>query len=113
MTYCRLFMQDESGFIISSELILITTLIVIGLIGGLSTIRDQLTGELNDLADAASEMNSSYSFAGITSHGGSTAGTVFSDLNDFCEDDLGAPTGDQGLGLGFGTCTDVVGATAE
>lgn len=110
MSLCRSFIQDETGFIISSELILIVTLIVIGLIGGLSTIRDQLTSELNDLADAASEMNASYSFAGITSHGGSTAGTVFSDLPDFCEDDIGPA--DQSP-AGFGTCTATVDAVAE
>jgi len=34
--------QDEAGFVISSELIFVATLLVIGLITGLTTIRDQV-----------------------------------------------------------------------
>lgn len=77
--------NDEAGFVVSSELILIATLVVIGLIGGLTTVRDQVIGELADVADAFASINNSYSFAAISAHSGSTAGTVFSDLEDFCD----------------------------
>jgi len=78
--------SDEAGFVVSSELILIATLVVIGLIAGLTTIRDQVIGELADVASAVSSVNHDYSFSGITSHSGSTAGTVFNDQLDFCDD---------------------------
>lgn len=77
--------SDEAGFVVSSELILIATLVVIGLIGGLTTVRDQVIGELADVADAFSSVNHSYSFAAISAHSGSTAGTQFADLADFCD----------------------------
>lgn len=80
--------SDERGFIVSSELILIATVLVIGLLAGLTTIRDQVVQELADVADAISEINQSYSYNGVTGHSASVAGSVFTDLRDFCEDDV-------------------------
>ena len=40
--------NDEAGFIVSSELILISALVVLGLLVGLATIRDQVVQELGD-----------------------------------------------------------------
>jgi hypothetical protein len=67
---------------------------VIGLITGLTTVRDQVVTELADVADAISEVSQSYSFSEVTAHASSTAGSVFNDQNDFCEAD-GAVTADQ------------------
>ncbi len=89
------FWNDEAGFIVSSELILIATVLVIGLLAGLVTIRDQVVQELGDVADAISEINQSYSFSGVTGHASSTAGTFFEDIRDFCE---AAGTSDQSTG---------------
>jgi hypothetical protein len=81
---------DEAGFVISFELMLVATILVIGMIVGLSTIREQLVQELADVAGAISEVNQSYSFAGITGHFSSTAGSNFVDLTDACD-----PAGEQ------------------
>ena len=43
---------DENGFLVSSELVLIATLLVIGLIVGLSEIQHGVVQELNDVGDA-------------------------------------------------------------
>lgn len=77
--------RDDAGFVVSSELILIATISVIGLIAGLATVRDQVVSELADVANAIGHMNQSYSFSGITGHSSSTAGTIFIDLIDFCD----------------------------
>ena len=77
--------NDEAGFIISSELVLIATVVVIGLLVGLTTLRDNIVNELADVADALSEISQSYSFSGITGHSSSTSGSLFGDVNDFCE----------------------------
>ncbi len=77
--------RDESGFVISSELIFIMTIVVIGLLTGLVTVRDQVITELADVADAVSEVDQSYSFAAITASIGSVAGSTFADAADFCE----------------------------
>ena len=85
----------EEGFVVSSELILIATMLVIGMLAGLDTIRDQVVQELADVGDAISEINQSYSFSGVTAHSASTAGTAFNDLNDYCEAAAGGANGDQ------------------
>jgi hypothetical protein len=87
---------DDAGFIVSSELILLATIVVLGLITGLTTIRDQVVQELGDVADAFSEIDQSYSYSGITAHSASTAGSAFLDLNDFCE--VGGDVSDQVAG---------------
>lgn len=77
--------RDEAGFVVSTELILIATILVIGLITGLVTIRDAVVTELADVADAISEVDQSYSYGAITAHCAETAGTEFTDNSDFCE----------------------------
>ncbi len=78
-------LRDDRGFVVSSELVLIATIVVIGLITGLVTVRDQVIQELADVADAISEIDQSYSWSGVTAHAASTAGSIFDDLNDYCE----------------------------
>ena len=77
--------NDEAGFVVSAELVLIATVLVIGMLVGLVTIRDQVVQELADVADAFSEVDQSYSFSGVTGHASSTSGTIFNDESDFCE----------------------------
>lgn len=77
--------RDQAGFVVSTEMVLVATIVVVGLITGLTTVRDQLSTELADLADAISEVDQSYSFGAITAHASSTSGTLFDDLEDFCE----------------------------
>tara|TARA_R110002095_G_scaffold159356_1_gene138170 strand:- start:11839 stop:12165 length:327 start_codon:yes stop_codon:yes gene_type:complete len=77
--------SDENGFVVSAELVLIATVLVLGMIVGLTTLRDQVIAELADVAAAFSNSNQSYSFSGITGHSASTAGSVFDDNSDFCD----------------------------
>lgn len=79
------FWADECGFVVSSELVLIATIAVIGLLAGLTTLRDQVTLEMGDLSNAIGFSNQSFSFTGVTSHSGSTAGSSLVDTQDFCQ----------------------------
>lgn len=81
------FWNDEAGFVVSSELVLIGTILVLGVVVGLATVRDQVVQELGDLALAISNINQSYSFSGVTGHTSSTAGSSFDDQTDFCDTD--------------------------
>lgn len=85
--------RDEAGFVVSTELVLIATIVVIGLIAGLTTVRDAVVTELADVADAISEVDQSYSYGGVSAHCALTAGTTFNDQNDFCE--VAGATNDQ------------------
>ena len=78
---------DEAGFVVSSELVLIATVMVVGLLAGLTTVRDQVVQELADVADAVSEIDQSYSYSSITGHTSSTAGSFFVDTADDCDVD--------------------------
>jgi Flp pilus assembly pilin Flp len=81
--------NDESGFIVSAELVLIATIAVIGLIVGLSTVRDAVTSELADVAQAINDIDQSYSQVGKVGHSASVAGSQFLDGADFCDDGSG------------------------
>ena len=77
--------QDEQGFIISIELIMIATIAVIGLLAGMTAIRDAVVSELSDVAGAVQDFNQGYRVYGVRGHTGSTAGMDFLDLRDFCD----------------------------
>lgn len=87
------FWADERGFVVSSELVLIATIVVIGLLAGLTTLRDQVALEMGDMANAIGAVRQGYSYSGVTAHTSSTAGARFIDTSDFCErvvgDDFG------------------------
>jgi len=77
--------NDESGFIIPAELVLVATILVIGMITGLTSVRDAVITELADVGGAIASINQSYSYTGASSHSSTTAGSVFADLLDFCD----------------------------
>jgi len=77
--------KDEAGFVVSSELVLVATILVIGMTVGLTTVRDQVVQELADVAGAISDVNQSYSYSGVKGHTSRTAGSDFTDLEDFCD----------------------------
>lgn len=70
----------------SIELTLIATLAVIGLMTGMSALRDAIVSELSDVAGAVQDLNQSYAFTGVTGHSGSSAGSDYTDLTDFCDE---------------------------
>jgi hypothetical protein len=90
----RLFRQlwnDETGFIISAELVLVATILVIGLIVGMVSLRNQVVEELVDVGQAIGALSQSYAFAGTLgfpgcgSIGAWTDGSGYIDVRDFCQ----------------------------
>ncbi len=88
--------KDEAGFIVSAELVLVATILVIGMIVGLSEVQHAVNGELNDVGEAIGRLNQSYCFSGFMKrksfggggHGGCaafTAGSTFIDHLDDCD----------------------------
>lgn len=84
-------LRDEAGFIVSAELVLVATILVIGLIVGLSEVQHAVVSELNDVADAIGSLNQSYFFTGFSSRkeDGSikalSYGSFFADVTDACD----------------------------
>jgi len=66
----RNFWNDQNGFLVSAELVLVATILVIGLIVGLVEVQAAIIHELDDVACAIGSLNQSFSFAGtVTTKG--------------------------------------------
>jgi hypothetical protein len=98
----RNLLNDESGFLVSAELVLIFTLAFCAVVVGVATVRDALVNELGDTAEAIGALNQSYNVTGLQaliSDGGtpldatddtlhaSCSGSGFNDLEDDCDCD--------------------------
>ncbi len=88
----RNLLNDESGFLISAELVLIFTLVFCAVAVGVSTVRDSLVQELGDVAEAVGALNQSYTYRTITAASSvanvdhaSCSGSGFADENDDCD----------------------------
>lgn len=53
---------DSSGFVVSGDYILLTTILVIGVVVGVVTLRDQIVQELGDISDAMESLDQSYTY---------------------------------------------------
>ena len=77
--------QDEAGFIVSAELVLIATISVLGLVVGLSEVAWGINEELEDVGSAFGSTNQSYAYRGARGHKGYKAGSYFNDEFDYCD----------------------------
>ena len=85
--------NDKAGFVVSIELVLVSTIAVIGLVAGLVAARDGVVSEMSDVVGSVQDLNQSYSYNGLTGHSASTAGSDFADQLDHCDsvdDEAGA-----------------------
>jgi Flp pilus assembly pilin Flp len=79
-------LNDENGFLMSAELILLASILVLGLVVGISEVSFAINNELEDVASAFSSMNQSYSANGSNSRGkGHRSGSRFNDERDNCD----------------------------
>ena len=88
-------LNDEAGFIVSAELVLVSTILVIGMIVGLSEVQHAVVQELNDVGEAIGQLNQSYSYTGFAAEKtqgdmngqekSSTEGSNFTDDLDDCD----------------------------
>ena len=78
-------LDDEAGFIVSAELVLVSTIVVIGMIVGLAEVANGINQELEDVASAFGALNQSYHYSGFCGHKGHVVGSCFQDQKDFCD----------------------------
>ncbi|MFO1020082.1 MAG: hypothetical protein U0903_05225 [Planctomycetales bacterium] len=117
----RSLLHDETGFIVSLELVLIASIAVIALVVGFNEICVAINTELNDISNAIGALNQSY---GVNGYVGSDhycgklksfyAGSRFYDTHDDCDNnqscDVVIPVNNGGTTTGTTTGT---GATAN
>ena len=86
---------DETGFIVSAELILIATIAVLSMVVGLNQISNAINQELEDVASAFGSVQQSYFYRGLRArHKAGIWGSYFEDEYDFCDspyDIVGTP----------------------
>lgn len=77
--------RDENGFIVSSELVLIASAILIPLLVGMQTVRDSVVQELADVGQAIGVVSQTYWYAGVAGKCSYASGSRFYDQADQCE----------------------------
>ncbi len=76
------FLCHETGFILSSESVLMGSVSVLGLLVGLVSVRDALVLEMQDFAHGIGFLNQSYSYTGVADGDNATEGGLFGDTLD-------------------------------
>lgn len=77
--------NEEAGAVISAEIMLVATILVLGIIVGLKSVRDSVVTELADVAQAVANVNQSYCYSGVSGHAAHMGGGEFVDRTDFCD----------------------------
>lgn len=91
--------EDEHGVILSAEIVIVGSILVIGLITGLTCLQHSVNGELKDVAAAIGSLDQSYSFSGQVKPGWNgrccafTAGSSFANCESKCETEQSQITG--------------------
>lgn len=84
--------NDEAGVILSAELVLIATILVLGMIVGLVELQTAVVTELGDLATSFGALDQSFNTSGFRSTSGNhrksaTFGAGVLDVSDSCDCD--------------------------
>jgi len=82
--------NDEFGFVVSAEYMLIITLAFCAAAVGWSAVRDALVNELNDVATAIGAVDQSYNYVGFkkvkaSGNHATCAGSGYNDQQDDCD----------------------------
>ena len=106
MKFVNRLWKEEVGAIVSAEIMLVATILVIGVIVGLKSVRDSVVTELADVAQALANVSQTYSYSATSGHHAFTGGGSFADKTDFC-DTLGASD------AGNSKCVEICGSLAN
>lgn len=104
--------KKQKGFVLTSELIILSTSMVAALVIGLATLRDSVTAELEDVAEAIGSLDQSYAFDGIIS-GGASAEISGSGFIDGVDTNAGDQVGFSFVDSDFSETASSLGATAS
>ncbi|TWT57183.1 hypothetical protein KOR42_05410 [Thalassoglobus neptunius] len=77
-------LNDEAGFIVSAELVLVATICVLGMIVGLNEVALNINNELEDVGSAFGCLQQSYCTSGVRGHNAHVSPSSFLDRPDFC-----------------------------
>jgi len=119
-----MFWKDEEGVILSAEIVMLGTILVLGMIVGLVEVQSAVVAEMSDLGDAIGNLDQSYQTPGIVSlkrNGfcgikAATYGASYNDRPDVCDCNaliVCDPRNSWGEKQAFGNCGAVGGVPAH
>ncbi|MBA4032768.1 MAG: branched-chain amino acid aminotransferase [Planctomyces sp.] len=79
--------RDEAGFIVSAELVLVSTIAVLAMIVGLSEVALNVNNELEDVGSSYGKMSQAYQYQGLSGHNACWGGSSWYEVIDFCDED--------------------------
>ena len=79
-------LYDDRAAVLSVELTLLAILLTIGVIAGVTAVRDSIISEMSDLSGSVQDLNQSYGFTGTAGHSATLVGSAYIDASDFCDD---------------------------
>ncbi|GAB4147568.1 MAG: hypothetical protein Tsb009_20860 [Planctomycetaceae bacterium] len=79
-------LDDQNGFVVSAELVLVLTIGVLAMVVGLHAVAKSVTMEMNDIANAFGALDQSYSYKGLKKdHHAMVVGSGYHDHQDDCD----------------------------
>lgn len=87
----RTLINDESGFVVTAEILVIFTLIFCATVVGFAVIKDSLAHELHDVSEAIGSVSQSYNVVGLRkarsngNYHAQCSGFGFNDAADDCD----------------------------
>ena len=77
--------NDNNGFVVSAELVLVGTILVLGMIVGLTELSFNVNQELEDVGSAIGGINQTYYYTLASGQKGEVVGSTFLDFADECD----------------------------
>ncbi len=77
--------NDENGFVVSAELVLVGTILVLGMIVGLTELSFNVNQELEDVGSGIGAINQTYYYTLASGKKGEVVGSTFLDFQDECD----------------------------
>ena len=75
----RLLWRDDRGALIAMEYLFVGTILVIGIVVGLTNLRDAINAELTELGNALLALSQGFTVSGTNGAGGTTDGSGAND----------------------------------
>lgn len=77
--------NDDHGFVVSAELVLVGTITVLGMIVGLTELSFNVNQELEDVGSAVGAINQTYFYKMASGRKGEVVGSTNLDFQDDCD----------------------------
>lgn len=77
--------NDDNGFVVSAELVLVGTICVLGMIVGLTELSFNVNQELEDVGSAVGAINQTYYYTLASGQKGEAVGSTNLDFEDACD----------------------------